>query len=131
MEDKVFRIKVDRTKQILASEALLASSWKERMVGLLNRTSLDQGQGLIIPTCSSVHTMFMRFPIDTVFVDDALTVLQTYECLPPWRITPIVWKANSVIELPAGTLRATPVTVGDRLVIERSLEKHLDTVRAE
>jgi uncharacterized membrane protein (UPF0127 family) len=62
--------------------------------------------------------MFMRFPIDAVFVDKKNIVLKTYERLLPWiGIVPLVWRADKVAELPAGAVRRHAIKRGDRLTV--------------
>ena len=89
-----------------------------RMVGLLGRHVLEEGEGLILSACHSIHTAFMRFPIDVVFVDHAWTVVRVWKALPPWRVTPWVGRAQAVVELPAGTLGKAGLVVGDQLLVE-------------
>jgi uncharacterized membrane protein (UPF0127 family) len=62
--------------------------------------------------------MFMRFPIDAVFLDKKGRVLKIYERLRPWTgLVPLVWRADQVAELPAGTARRVGIKPGDRLVL--------------
>jgi hypothetical protein len=90
------------------------------MRGLLGTDSLPAGSGLWLEPCRSIHTFFMRFPIDAVFVSTDLRVLRAYRNLPPFRLTPVVWGARSVLELPAGTLTAENLHEGDRLALEEA-----------
>jgi uncharacterized membrane protein (UPF0127 family) len=85
-----------------------------RMRGLLGRRQLDDGEGILLRPASSVHTWFMLFPIDVVFLDRELAVLRVVPRLGPWRA---VWRrgAVSVLELAAGECTARGVGVGDRL----------------
>ena len=87
-----------------------------RMRGLLGRKSLASGQGLLLRPASSVHTGFMRFPIDVVFLDRDLNVLRVVPDLPPWRAVGRRG-ARSVLELPAGECAARGLRDGDRLTI--------------
>jgi uncharacterized membrane protein (UPF0127 family) len=73
-----------------------------RLVGLLNRSQLDAGEGLLIEPCKQVHTFFMRFPIDVVFLDSKNQVLAK-QSLKPWRLSPLIFKAAKVLEVPAGS----------------------------
>lgn len=103
---------------VLASKLETANTLVSRTKGLLGRSNLPNGQGLWIKRCNSIHTFFMRFPIDAVFVDDKLHVVSIYQNLKPWRMTWVHLKASSVFELPAGTLKTTAVKVGDRFKVE-------------
>ncbi len=85
------------------------------MLGLMGRRSLARGAALVFPGEKGVHTHFMRFPIDVVFYDRAGLVVDVAHTLRPWRFSAYRRKASGVIELPAGTARATGTSVGDRL----------------
>ncbi len=84
----------------------------------MGRSSLPQNGGLLIHHCNGIHMMFMRFPIDAVFMDKDGAVLRIYERLRPWvGLVPLVWKADRVAELPAGAARRMGIKPGDRLVL--------------
>ena len=85
-----------------------------RSKGLLGRASMDEGEGLWIVPCPMIHTFFMKFPIDVLFLDSGLRVVRVIEGLRPWRLSPWVWSAHSVLELPGGSL-LDAVAAGDRL----------------
>jgi uncharacterized membrane protein (UPF0127 family) len=103
---------------VLATRATIAASPWARARGLLGRRDLPPGDGLVIRPCNSVHTFFMAFPIDVVYVGRENEVLAITPAMRPQRVGPIVWRARDVIELPAGTVQATATTVGDRLTLE-------------
>ena len=115
---------------LLAERAGVADTTWSRLVGLLNRASLEAGEGLWIPT-AAIHTMGMRFPIDALFLsemrDDGTQgsprrlcrVRRVYQRLRPWRMTRYVWGSESVLELPAGVVAATRTEVGDELEFQR------------
>lgn len=111
-------IRIERTNQPLARRAETARSLRERMVGLLGRSALPEGEGLILLACHSIHTVFMRFAIDAVFVDGRWKVLHICKALPPGRMSPIVWRAKAVVELPAGAAERAQLEAGDRLVLK-------------
>ena len=116
MRLKVRNVTRDR---ILADRALRASSFLQRLVGLLGRASLPVGEGLLIEPCGSIHTFFMRMAIDVAFLDADGVVLRQVGALPPWRAASGPRRARSVLELPAGTLGASGTCEGDRLHFER------------
>ena len=90
----------------------------DRQRGLLGRDSLDPSVAMIIAPCSAIHTFFMRFAVDAVFVDRAGLVLKVVSRLKPWRMAAAL-RAYAVIELNAGNLaRSEGVTRGDRLYLE-------------
>jgi uncharacterized membrane protein (UPF0127 family) len=93
------------TGQVLAERLDVANTSWARFVGLMGRSELPPGAGLLIEPCNSIHMFFMRFPIDAVFLDRERRVKRVVLKLKPWRISPIVFGAKSVVELPAGSLR--------------------------
>ena len=104
--------KVQRTGRELARSVRKAESLKDRCVGLLGRDGLPEGEALWLSPCSQVHTFFMRFPIDVLFLDRHGRALRLCENMGPWRVSPWVWKAAGCLEMTAGSL-AGRVQVGD------------------
>lgn len=98
--------------------AEIAETRVSRMVGLLGRSSLAAGDGLVIEPCSMVHTWFMRFPIDVLFIDADGRVVRAVDALGPFGMAWGGWHARTTIELPAGTLRSAGVMPGARVRIE-------------
>jgi uncharacterized membrane protein (UPF0127 family) len=105
-----------RTDEALAERIELAVTRSDRRKGLLGRDVFETSSALIIAPCFSIHTMFMRFDIDAVFVDDDGRAVKVVQGLAPWRIA-VQPFAHAVVELPAGSLRDRPVDVGDRLYL--------------
>lgn len=87
-----------------------------RRTGLLKHSGLEDGSGLWIVPCESVHTFFMKFAIDLVYVDRKLRVRSTVRALAPWRVS-FCLPAHSVIELPPGTIERTNTRKGDQLEV--------------
>ena len=102
----------------LASDARAARGFVPRLVGLLGRASLNDGEGLLIDPCSSVHTAFMRFSIDVVYVDGDGRVAKACADLKPFRFSGVLRGAKSVVELPTGTIDRTGTAPGDQLTFE-------------
>ncbi len=102
----------------LASRADVADTSEKRRTGLLKHTRLEPGDGLWIVPCESVHTFFMRFAIDLLYLDKAKRVRKIRHSVAPWRVSACL-KAHSVLELPAGTLAGTETAVGDEVVISK------------
>jgi len=98
----------------LGSGVEVAETPAARRKGLLGKKALAPGEGLWIRPCASVHTFFMRFPIDLVYLDRQLRVKKVKTAVPAWRISACLW-AYSVLELPAGTVQSTQTQPGDRL----------------
>ncbi len=110
---------LNRSKQNfeIAAELRVAESFSSRLKGLMFDQSMKQNSALWIKQCKSIHTCFMNFAIDSIFVDKNLVVQKIYQNLKPWRVTQIVWHADSVIEFPAGTLNQIQVDIGDELYV--------------
>lgn len=102
---------------ILANHCSIARTFFARFRGLQLKKSLPQGHGLLITPCNSIHMFFMRFSIDAVFIDSNNKVIYIDEGIRPWRVSKVIRKARSVLELPAGTVSATDTRVGDQLLI--------------
>jgi uncharacterized membrane protein (UPF0127 family) len=94
------------------------TAWS-RMVGLLAHASLPIGDGLLLAPAWSIHTWFMRFPIDVVFLDRKHRVLRVFPALGPWRFASGTRKAHTVLEFGAGTLARTPLAPGDVVGLDR------------
>lgn len=105
---------VNLTRGSVVCVGELADRPLPRMRGLIGRPGLPAGEGLLISPAPAIHTAFMRFPIDAVFLDRELCVLEVVEQLRPWR-TASKRSARSVLELSAGEAVRRCVSVGDRL----------------
>jgi uncharacterized membrane protein (UPF0127 family) len=103
-----------RQGQIVCERCEIADGIFTRMRGLLGRKRLPRGHGLLVKPTWSIHTMFMRFPIDVVFLDRELKVLDVRTQLRPWRAA-MRYRSHSVLELPAGECDRLRLAVGDRL----------------
>jgi len=104
----------ERTSMAVASIVELAITRAARRRGLLGRDALDVSAGMMLAPCVSVHTAFMRFPIDVVFVDRDGVVRKIVRDLKPWRIAASP-RAYAAIELAAGIER--DIAPGDRLFL--------------
>jgi uncharacterized protein len=99
---------------VICERVLIADQPLRRMCGLLGRSSLPAGEGLLLRPAPSVHTAFMRFPIDVVFLDKHLRVLKLVERLAPWRAASAP-RARAALELASGEIARRSVDIGDAL----------------
>ena len=107
--------------RVLAERLEVADNFFTRGLGLMFRRRFEAGQGLWITSCNGIHMFFMNFPIDAVFLDKARRVMKTYRRLPRWvGLVPLVWGADSVLELPAGTVDGLDLKQGDEVLITGS-----------
>jgi uncharacterized membrane protein (UPF0127 family)/CheY-like chemotaxis protein len=104
---------------VLCEQVEIADSALPRMRGLLGRRSLPSGQGILLQPAPSIHTAFMRFQFDVVFLDASLRVIRTVEHVRPWRVV-IARHAASVLELAAGEVSRRNVELGDQIVVADS-----------
>ena len=102
--------------RVVCDHCELADTAPRRMRGLLGRNSLEPGEGILLRPAPAIHTCFMRFAIDAVFVDDRLEVVGVREDLGPWRFARAKG-ARCVIELAAGESRRLGIAPGDRLAL--------------
>ncbi len=99
---------------LVAEDAREARTFAERLVGLMGRPHLPPTAGLVLND-NWVHTFWMRFPLDLVYIDRTRRVVAVQDGVPPNRICRPFWSACAVIELNAGIARATQTRVGDQL----------------
>ena len=101
----------------IATKVCLADTFFKRVKGLIGRKEFFQNEALIIRPCNSVHTFFMSFPIDLLFVDSNNRVVKAISDMQPFRISALYFKAILTVELPAGTIVNTATRSGDILQI--------------
>lgn len=110
---------INKTKNtILAEEIIVADTILKRMKGLLGKKGLGQGQAMILRPCNQIHTLFMNFAIDVLFLDKDNRVVKAISNLKPFRISNIYFQAHLAVELPAGTLPASFTSQGDAISLE-------------
>lgn len=101
--------------QTLVEAAEVADNPWTRFRGLIGHKPLEPGEGLLIVPCSSIHTHFMSFPIDVLYVGKDHKIVGINGNLKPWRFGSFLRKVRYVIELPAGTAETTGCQAGDQL----------------
>ena len=105
-----------RSGQVIADRLRTAFDSQSRRKGLLSEVSLPRSTALIIAPTNAIHTFFMKFPIDIVFVSKGGRVLKIRSSVPAWRMTASL-RAFAVLELAAGSLDGSDTRVGDQLVV--------------
>ncbi len=106
------------TDQRLAERVLQAETILERLRGLLGRSSLPEGEAILLEPCRAIHTVGMRFPIDVLFLDGGDRVVRTAERIHPNRLMEAAWRAKRALELPAGRIAATGTSVGHQVHLQ-------------
>src|SRR5438067_12208500 len=109
--------RLTKAGRVVCERCEVAATPLSRMKGLLGRSGLAPGEGMLIRPTSGVHTAFMRFPIDVVFLDRSLRVLAVREDVRPWRAV-AQRGARAALELAAGEAARSGIGEGDELQVE-------------
>lgn len=104
MANKIYTLK-DQTGQIICKQMIVADQIFDRMKGLMFSTELPDCDGFLIAPCNSIHTFFMLYSLDILFLDKNFTVVKALYDLSPWRMTWMYFKAHQVLEMKAGTMK--------------------------
>ena len=108
----------DTRQTSLGDRISVARSLWSRARGLLGTRELPRGVGILIEPCSSIHSFWMQYPFDALFLDRKGIVVHQISRMKPFRISRPVFSAHSVLELPAGTIDNTETVRGDRVRME-------------
>ena len=119
--DRGYELRNARTGRLLAQTVIPAFDSDARRKGLLGRDSFAKGSAMVIAPSNAIHTFFMQFPIDVLFVRRNGVVVKVRRNVPSRRAV-VALKAYAVIELPAGTLAADDARVGDVLTMVAAVE---------
>ncbi len=110
------RLKRRSDNQVLLSSLLIADTFLRRLIGLLNRDSISDQEGMLFPKCSAIHTIGMRFPIDVIFMDRSQRIIKILPNFPPNRI--MFWPVRGsyyVLEVKGGWCQDRGINEGDIL----------------
>ncbi|MCB0390078.1 MAG: DUF192 domain-containing protein [Bdellovibrionales bacterium] len=103
---------------LIANKVTIADNFINRALGLMGKKSMDPSSALWIKSCSHIHTFFMNFAIDLIFVDKNLVVKKVCLNAQPWKhFFTGSWRADSVFELPEGSIIAANIKEGDQLYV--------------
>jgi uncharacterized protein len=121
----VLSIRNQTRETVLCSRGCLATNWHGRARGLLGRSKLTADEGMVFEAGSLVplmwmHTFFMRFPIDIIFLGRDNAVMKIDASLQPWRLSAIAFGARTAIELCEGAAARTKTEIGDFISIARN-----------
>lgn len=114
---QLYKITKNDKAELMISQLKEATTFFQRAKGLLGRQSLADNEGLWIRPCNNIHTFFMKFNIDCIFVDKNLVIQRIKSNMSPFRIAGPDWKTVSVIEVKAGTAEKWKLATGDRLYV--------------
>ena len=109
------RIENRTRKTLLGFDVRLVPGWWGRLRGYIGHSEPSPGEGILLIPCDGVHTFWMKFDLDVVFLDHHGMVLEVIRSLRPWKWTRRVKGARSVLEMPAGMIDRSGTQVGDLL----------------
>ena len=112
---RLSRVMADGSDFLLLRNIKTADSFFRKLFGLVFSAQLKESEGLLIDNCSSIHTFWMRYPIDVLFLDSDNRVIRFFEDLKPFRVTPFIRGAVKTVELKSGSVRACSIKTGDCL----------------
>ncbi len=115
---KLIKILTKENELILENVAI-ADRFLLRLKGLMGINKIEDDEGLFIRPCNSIHTYFMKFNIDIIFIDENYKVVEVYKDLAPWKISRIVNNAKFVIEGKTGSF--TKIKKGDQIKIVKKV----------
>ncbi len=113
---RVAELKVNN--QTLIPKCSIADTFFPRLCGLMGKNSMNSDEAILFPSCSSIHTLFMRFPIDVVFINRSGEVVEVVEALRPWRWCFPRLGVRHTLELKALRAREVGIHAGIRLSCE-------------
>lgn len=117
-------------EEVIASKVIIAKTFFKRLRGLLGKKGLEIDECMIIYPCKSIHTFFMQFPIDVIFLDKDFRVIKVIRDMKPWSATSYIKEARYVVEMSSSKIRDTnTVEIGDQLELkDNKLKECLDNM---
>lgn len=112
---------INRTNNnIIVNKVRFADTFLSRLVGLIGKREFID-QALILKGTQQIHTFFMKFPIDLIYLSKKWEVIGMISPLPPFHISPRIQETHMVVELPRGMIRTSETKVGDHLIVSNQL----------
>ncbi len=109
------KLKIFIGDKLLLSNVRTAKGVVYRLKGLMFDKNMDSMDGFLIPNCNWIHTFFMRFPIDAVYLNSKYQVVDIDLNVAPWRMCLPKFKARHVLELPRGLVNSSQLSIGEVL----------------
>lgn len=106
---------IRRNGEIVGKKVMIANTFFSRLRGLLFRRPLEEGEGMLLIPCRQVHTFFMGYPIDVVFLDCKGEIVEILARLGSGKISPLIPGSRQVLELFAGTVEKFDLRKGNNL----------------
>jgi uncharacterized protein len=114
--------KIGMNGKELVAQCKIATDFFTRFMGLMGRTQIPSTAGVFFPNCNSIHTFFMRMPIDVIFIARSGEVMEILPRLGPWRMLLPRSGVRHTLELGAGQASALGIRVGTKLTCEGILD---------
>lgn len=114
---QLYKIAKNESAELIISQLEEATTIFERAKGLLGRQDINENQGLWIRPGNNIHTFFMKFSIDCIFLNKNMVIEKIHSNIKPFKVAGPIWKSNSVIELKAGTAEKWNLKPGDQLYV--------------
>jgi uncharacterized protein len=114
---QAFKVQREKDGTIILQACYLANNAWTRLCGLLGRSGLASEEALLLDPCNSIHTFFMRFSIDVIFLSKDWRIVRIVRSIPPWRHTRLHLRARRALECQAGFADKLSLQVGEKLVL--------------
>ncbi len=115
--EPLFKCLLEKNKQVIFTNLTKPKSFFKRNNGLMFKDRLKKDEALMITGCNCIHTFFMKFSIDVIYLNKNLEIKKIKKNIKPFRLTLPVWSARSVIECTTGNHKVNELQVGDRLIV--------------
>lgn len=103
-------------EKIISNKVKVADSLKDRLIGLMFLDDMIGFDSLLLKPCQSIHTFFMKYPIDVIFLDKNFNIIKVIKNMKPWRVSGFYFKASQVLELRAGSIQELESLEGEEIV---------------
>lgn len=101
---------------IIAEQHKVSKSLISKITGLIKYRLMEE-EGLLMPSVFQIHTFFMKYAIDVIFLDRNFTVAALYQNLQPWKLSNLHLKSKYVLELNVGAIQKSLTSIGDKIAI--------------
>lgn len=108
---------LSKNKIVIFEKTKIAQSFLDRSIGLMGKSHLNKNECLFIKQCNWIHTFFMNFSIDVIYLSKNMIVKQIHFNIPPWRMGTPVFSSKHVIECLAGKSNSLNIKIGDELYV--------------
>lgn len=109
-------VKLKGSETIICRDCEVADNFMTRLKGLMFAQNMGQRDGLILDPCNSIHTFFMQFEIDVLFLNQSNQAIKIIRSMKPWRMTMLIFKAKRVLEMAGGQLPSN-INLGDEIEV--------------